>query len=177
MAVPVLEKPDRPADFFYRLVFQDHPARVGQMTRAIEQREDYGLCRAFCDRLSFRESDEVLMVMSLLEQGAVPGLLAPASLGRLPHRLTAPFQRRDASHRPFPCLSFPQEFYFFGAVLQAPGYRRVPILKWQGGWSGLCLRPLSSEPEVSASAPLQMLTVEEILARGVPRSVQSQQSA
>lgn len=128
---------DRPSDIRFYAALQAYPEFVKRMTAKIRLRVDFQDCQYHCGLIALESSAEVLLVLRLLEAGALPGYCAPASLGPLSHPIIEPELRVPVAHRKFPCLAFEEDFYFFQVTLATPKQHRVDVLRWNRGWSAL----------------------------------------
>lgn len=125
---------DRPARVRYYSALKSYPQAVPPLTAQIRARSDARYCEFFCHKLSLDSGLEALHVMQLLAEGALPALLAPASLGRTPRPLVEPLERHEVSNRRFPCLILGDRAHFFQVTFSTPQLLRVDCLIWDDGW-------------------------------------------
>jgi hypothetical protein len=111
------------------------PQEVYALTRRIEARTDYEDCAYFGSKIAFASYAEVLYVLRLLAEGAVPCLKAPDQLGRTPKPIIDPATRRMVGVQPFLCLHLAGTFYFFQVSFATPEIYTVDALLWKGDWS------------------------------------------
>lgn len=125
---------ERPSYFRFRSAEKHYPGLVHQLMSKVRTRQDFELCAYFCEKVACGSRLESLYLLYLLSQGAKPTLVAPASLGFLPHAVVAPDSRVYVGNREHPCLVCQGCWFFFQVAFLTPDCIIVDVLLWNKGW-------------------------------------------
>lgn len=121
---------DRATHVRFNAALRNYPDLANTLLHKLYLRPDFHDCQSAAHDIVAESSEEAIFLMRLLVEGAMPCLIAPATVARLPQCIVDPVSGNDVSYHPMVCLAFPGDFYFFQATLQSKDWRhRVDVLR------------------------------------------------
>lgn len=132
---PYFGHQDRPTYIRFATLRKRYPREVDALARLAKQRTDLRLCEQTCHQIPCDSCLEAFFLLYLQAVGAKPCLLAPSSLGRLPHVATSCDGAYPVDLRPRPCFVLEDTYYFFQVSFRVSRLIRVDVLKWSAFWS------------------------------------------
>lgn len=160
---------DRPTEVRYRAALSHYPHYVETVVKQLEIRSDFVDLAYLCSKLACDSRAEVLLILAILQRGALPALMSLSELGWLRHKAIDPRSRTEVNHRPQPCLVLDETVFFFQVALLTPRLYVVDTLVWKQGWYVLEIdgkgHDFSNDDERSQQLALPVLRfrTEEIL--------------
>ncbi len=162
---------DRPNYKRYRAARKRYPDLVRAMTERLRRRPDFRTVEFFCECLASGSGDECLYLISLLLEGALPGLKVPVLVDFIEHPIIDPESRKFVGNRYLPCLVMGSTLYFVQVSLSTPATLSVDFLVWDGSWRVIEIdgaghdRRDDSSREASLAMPVMRVSELELVNR------------